>query len=133
MVDRIYGFDQPVVPLKPAGADRAGGISHPAKEVEGKAFKDVLTEAIGKPRQVEFSAHAGRRLASRGIEVDPGQMERLGRALDRIEAKGGRNSLVILDGLSLIVNVPSRTVVTAIELDGMADRVITNIDSAAIG
>ena len=39
---------------------------------------------------------------------------------------------MLMDDLGLIVNVPSRTVVTAMNAGGMEHGVITNIDSTVI-
>ena len=46
--------------------------------------------------------------------------------------KGIRESLVIVDSLAFIVNVPSRTVVTAMDRTESDDNIYTNIDGAVI-
>jgi flagellar operon protein len=53
--------------------------------------------------------------------------------VDKLAAKGGREAIVMLDTLAVVVSVTNRTVITAVDQDGMKDQVFTNIDSAAIG
>lgn len=107
----------PAGPAKPAGAP---GL-----------FAEELTRA-GQARQLKFSAHAQRRLASREINLDAGRLDRLARAVDQAAARGARDSLMLLDDVGLIVNVPSRTVVTAMDGQRLGHGVITNIDSTII-
>ena len=45
---------------------------------------------------------------------------------------GIRESLVILDSLAFIVNVPSKTVVTAMDQSESESNIFTNIDGAVI-
>jgi len=94
-------------------------------------FAGALTQAADR-RHLRFSAHATRRLASRDIRLDGRRLDQLAQATDRAAAKSARNSLVLLDELGLIVNVPSRTVVTALDPSRMRDGVFTDIDSTVI-
>jgi flagellar operon protein len=64
--------------------------------------------------------------------MDDGKLGRLSQAIDQAAARGARDSLMLMDDLGLIVNVPSRTVVTAMNAGGMEHGVITNIDSTVI-
>lgn len=41
-------------------------------------------------------------------------------------------SLLIMDGLSLVASVPNRTIITAVPRGETADTVFTNIDSAVV-
>ncbi|MFR4382765.1 MAG: flagellar protein, partial [Roseburia sp.] len=43
-----------------------------------------------------------------------------------------KESLVVVDSLAFIVNVPSRTVVTAMDQNESENNVFTNIDGAVI-
>lgn len=97
----------------------------------GTGFAEELDRAARK-EDVAFSAHASERLARRGISLSEADRTRLSDAVDSVGAKGGRNSLVMLGNTALIVNVPNRTVVTAMGAGSGLDRVITNIDSAVI-
>ncbi len=97
----------------PAAAPRPDGV-------DGDAFR------------LQFSKHAAKRLEQRGLDLDAVRLERLNRAVDQAEAKGSRDSVILLDELALVVSVQNRTVVTAMgESDGGA-QVFTNIDSVVI-
>ncbi|GAB4361636.1 MAG: TIGR02530 family flagellar biosynthesis protein [Deltaproteobacteria bacterium] len=108
---------------------RAGGI--PAPDPRGAGFARELDRALGE-REVTFSAHASERLARRGLRITEGDRQRIGEAVRSVGSRGGRNSLVLLGDVALIVNVPSRTVVTALGTGAPGDKVFTNIDSAVI-
>ena len=72
------------------------------------------------------------RLSQRQIAVTPEMQQRLEGAVDKLAAKGGRETIVLMDRMAFVVSVTNRTVITAVDQDGMRDQVFTNIDSAAI-
>jgi len=100
---------------------------------QGYCFKDVLTQQI-QPQQKElkFSAHAIQRLDSRGIELAPNQLQLLNQAVEKAANKGSKDSMIVMNDLAFIVNVPNRVVVTAVDKDSMKEYVFTQIDSAII-
>jgi flagellar operon protein len=53
-------------------------------------------------------------------------------AVDKAAAKGAKESLILMQDMALIVSVPNRTVVTAMDKQSMQDNVFTQIDSAVI-
>ncbi|WP_231571379.1 TIGR02530 family flagellar biosynthesis protein [Gordoniibacillus kamchatkensis] len=81
---------------------------------------------------VRFSHHAETRLQQRGIKLGPDQLAKIGSAIDKAASKGAKDSLMLLGGTALIVNVPNRTVVTALDGASMQEHVFTQIDSAVI-
>ena len=81
---------------------------------------------------VRFSKHAVNRLAERNIELTDNQMERLQEGAMKAGAKGINESLVLVDQLAFIVNVPNHTVVTAMNQTEADENVFTNIDGAVI-
>jgi flagellar operon protein len=88
-------------------------------------FAAILQE---KMTPVRFSAHASARLSQRNIELNDDDLRKLAGAVDQAASKGGRDTLVSMNDISFVVNVPNRTVVTA--LDRSDSRVFTQIDSA---
>lgn len=97
------------------------------------SFRDVLEQK--KPeteKELRFSKHAAVRLKDRGIELSADQMERLSGGIRKAQMKGIRDSLVIVDELAFIVNVPNQTVVTAISSNEAGENVFTNINGAVI-
>lgn len=81
---------------------------------------------------LKFSAHASQRLQDRKITIDPATMQKVNDAIDKAAAKGVEDTLVLTSGAALIVNVPNRTVITALDRNQMAGNVFTNIDGAVI-
>ena len=81
---------------------------------------------------LKFSAHASQRLQDRKIALDPGTMLKVNEALDRAAAKGVEDTLILTSNAALIVNVPNRTVITAMDRNQMSGNVFTNIDGAVI-
>lgn len=82
--------------------------------------------------RLKVSGHAQTRLNSRNIELGQGEWERVMKGVDQAEAKGARESLVMVDDVALVVSVKNRTVITAVDKAGLKDNVFTNIDSAVI-
>ena len=69
---------------------------------------------------------------TRNISLSDQQSERLEAGVEMAEKKGIKESLVVVDSLAFIVNVPSRTVVTAMDQNESENNVFTNIDGAVI-
>lgn len=104
-------------------------------DAEGISFQDVLNrtaQSANKAGEVRFSKHAANRLAERNIELTDNQMERLQEGAVKAGAKGINESLVLVDQLAFIVNVPNHTVITAMNQTEADENVFTNIDGAVI-
>ncbi len=100
------------------------------------SFQDVLKqkslEKTSPEQELRFSKHASGRLNERGIELSDGQFKRLEDGVRRAGQKGIKDSLVIVDDLAFIVNVPNNTVVTAMDSTQITENVFTNINGAVI-
>lgn len=101
------------------------------KTADGFTFQEILNRQQPES-EVKFSKHAAGRLADRNIELTKGQIERLNAGAAKAEQKGIKESLVIVDQLAFIVNVPNNTVVTAMNQQDAKENVFTNIDGAVI-
>ena len=111
----------------------------PATQVDGRIkagesgqFKTELDRQVNASEKVKFSAHARARLYSRGVELDDKRLEDISRAIDKADAKGARESLILADEAAYVVSVKNRTVITAFDRDNLRDGVFTAIDSAVI-
>ena len=102
------------------------------KQTGSLSFQEILEQASGIKKEVRFSKHAMGRLNTRNIELTDGQMERLNEGAKKAQEKGIKDSLVLVDSLAFIVNVPSSTVVTAMEQSEAQENIFTNIDGAVI-
>ncbi len=98
----------------------------------GPTFRQVLEEKKFETEKLRFSRHASERLENRGIRLSENQMERLSDGVRRAQMKGIKDSLVIVDELAFIVNVPNQTVVTAMSSTDAEENVFTNINGAVI-
>ena len=119
------------IPAQPASPN--SGVHRGAKTGR-TAFADVLRSKLpGQAPAVKFSAHASDRLASRNIVLTQHHISKLNQAVQAMEQKGGREGLVVMDNLAMIVNIKNKIVVTAVEKSPQEmGRVFTNIDSAFI-
>jgi flagellar operon protein len=147
--ERINHNPALIPPLGPAGKPQPAG---PSRTPDGKTFDEILRTKVSTnlgtggqesvaPDQgttgsfqpsVKWSAHAVARLKQRGITLDTGQLQRLENAVNKVAAKGGKESLVTLDGIHMVVSVTNRTVITAVAQEQAKENVFTNIDSAAV-
>lgn len=98
----------------------------------GLSFREVLKTKTDDDESLKFSKHASNRLEQRGINLTQSQMERLSDGTKKAGLKGIRDSLVIVDELAFIVNIPKHTVVTALDSTETDANVFTNIDGAVI-
>ena len=102
------------------------------------SFANILKKAeesvdnINSEEPVKFSKHAVNRLSMRNIELTRDQMERLNQGKIEAGEKGIKDSLILIDQLAFIVNVPNNTVVTAMDQTENKSNVFTNIDGAVI-
>jgi len=100
------------------------------------SFSDILAAKSGQTDNTEhvlkFSKHAASRLEDRNITMTDEQMERLNEGTARAQEKGIKDSLVMVDSLAFIVNIPNQTVVTAMDRTDANDNIFTNIDGAVI-
>ncbi len=101
-----------------------------AARTQGATSDDFL--AALERSELEFSKHALKRIEQRGLQMDAPRLDRLEQAVDRAEAKGSRDSLILLDELALVVSVQNRTVLTAMDESSRKEHVFTNIDSVVI-
>lgn len=100
------------------------------------SFEDVLrqkqNEALMEASELKFSKHAANRLNDRNIALTDSQNARLENGVKQAGEKGITESLVLIDSLAFIVNVPNKTVVTAMDQTETNSNIFTNIDGAVI-
>ncbi|MFD1952671.1 TIGR02530 family flagellar biosynthesis protein [Paenibacillus thailandensis] len=94
---------------------------------QGPTFKEWLDSS-----SLKFSHHAETRMRQRGIELPADSIMKISHAVEEAKQKGAVNSLIVYRDIAMIVNVPSRTVVTAMDGSQLANNVFTQIDSAVI-
>ncbi|MBQ9990645.1 MAG: flagellar protein [Lachnospiraceae bacterium] len=100
---------------------------------KGLTFEAIWKEKTGQLDEgLRFSKHATNRLADRSITLSDSQLDRLTEGTRKAGEKGIRESLVMVDQLAFIVNVPNQTVITAMDQSQTDENIFTNIDGAVI-
>ena len=89
-------------------------------------FDAIFKEELEK---VKFSSHALKRLESRNIQLSETELGKIQDAVYKAESKGSKDSLIMMDKTAFIINIPNKTVVTAIDVANSNENVFTNIDS----
>ena len=115
--------------VRPSGTP-APPATKPNAPIEDKSFQTLLDEQSTQP--LRLSGHAQQRLEQSNIQLDDAQLQALGQAADKAEAKGSKDALFLMQQLGLIVNIPNRTVLTILSPDRMKDGVVTQIDSTVL-
>lgn len=93
-------------------------------------FADILQDKLKKERGITISKHAQLRMEMRNVNLTEAQRQKLADAVDKADAKGVRDTLVVMDKMAFVVNVKNRTVITAVNSGEMKENVFTNIDGA---
>lgn len=113
-------------------------LSKPSKQnsnitPQGLSFEEIWKEKTGQiDAGLRFSKHAANRLADRSITLSDNQLNRLTEGAKKAGEKGIKESLVMVDQLAFIVNVPNHTVITAMDQTETNENIFTNIDGAVI-
>lgn len=121
---------QKTPPRAPAAAPR------PSPAPGGPSFADQLRQAQepapGAAPDVTLSAHAEKRVRQRGISMTAPEQRALAGAMDQLGAQGAQDAVLLRHDAAFVVNVPNRTVVTALGTGEMQQRAFTQIDSAML-
>jgi flagellar operon protein len=120
-IEPHQGIPPPETPAKPGTRSRFAHELQRAREHIAPA-----------PDQLRLSAHAQDRMEQRRIPLNDSQRKDLNDALQLLEQKGARDALLLRTDAAFLVNVASRTVVTAISQEELRQRVFTQIDSAVL-
>lgn len=118
---RLYPVEGP---KRPRQTDRPSG--------SGESFKHLLDKTLQETSELKLSAHALRRLDQRNLKLSQKDMEQLKQAVDKAEAKGARESLLLYKDMAFVASIRNRTIITAVGQKDAKENVFTNIDSAVI-
>ena len=100
---------------------------------QGLSFQEIWKQKTGEVNgELRFSKHAANRLADRNLTLSEEQLNRLTEGAKKAGEKGIKESLVMVDQLAFIVNVPNNTVITAMDNTQASENIFTNIDGAVI-
>jgi flagellar operon protein len=94
------------------------------------SFDEILKSKINESNEIKFSKHAQMRLQMRNMNLSEAQKERISKAVQKAGEKGVKESLVLVDDMAFVVDVRSKTVITAVNSNELKENVFTNIDGA---
>lgn len=103
-----------------------------ATTAEGLTFGQVFSQKSIEENGLKFSKHASFRMSDRGIEMTQDQISRLNDGARKAAEKGIKDSLVLVDDMAFIVNIPNQTVITAMDSTETEENVFTHINGAVI-
>ena len=95
-----------------------------------REFQTIMQEALSQStddKELKISNHAQKRLEQRGFSLAGEDMSNLSQAMDELDDKGSKNSLLFYKDMAWIASIDNRTIITALnqnELD-----TVMNIDS----
>ncbi|HOB86161.1 MAG TPA: TIGR02530 family flagellar biosynthesis protein [Bacillota bacterium] len=98
---------------------------------QGLSFDQIL-ESARKKQGLVISAHAQERMERRKINLKAEDLLKISEAVSQAGSKGARSSLLLYGDVALLANIPSRTIITAMDKSGAKEHVFTGIDSAVI-
>lgn len=133
MADRFHvmlprGGPRSIIDPSRTQAERAPGAGQTGRP-GSVSFGDIMTGELGGS-SVKLAPEAQERARLRGIPLGQVELDQISRAMDSIARKGGREALLIGRQGTFVVDVPSRTVVTAWGPGETQGHVFTGIDSA---
>jgi flagellar operon protein len=133
-INRLVTIGNPATKPKRPGISTLQTVPNNIKSDGKQDFKDVFKAALDSSTalDIKFSKHAIRRMEDRNIELSARQLQDLKDALTKVKNKGVKDSLILMEDAALIVNVPTRTVVTAVDNNSIRENIFTNIDGAII-
>lgn len=116
----INGISVPFVPIGNFNSN------NPITKESQDSFNSIFQQELEK---VKFSSHALKRLEERNIELSDDEMLKIKKAVEKADLKGAKDSLVMMNSTAFIVNIPNKTVITALPIEESKENVFTNIDS----
>ena len=71
-------------------------------------------------------------MESRNLNLTDQDLQKLDDTVAKMAQKGAKESLIYMNDMALVVSVPNRKVITAMDGNSARENIFTNIDSAAI-
>lgn len=109
-----------------------GRIQHPTSiyqpSTPNRPKPDTFSQQLKAKTDVHVSNHAKKRLVSRELDLQTEDYQQISQAMNELEQKGSKESLLIYKEMGLIANIQNRTIVTAMDMEEL--HTVTNIDSA---
>ena len=93
-----------------------------------RSFQSFFNESLQtSSTEMKISNHAQKRMEERGIELNQSDLTSIEGAIEELNQKGSKNSVIVYKDMAFITSINNRTIITAMNTDEM--ETITNIDS----
>ncbi|MCM3717154.1 TIGR02530 family flagellar biosynthesis protein [Fictibacillus phosphorivorans] len=122
MSERITAHQMFQPTLYPARNQRPKVNQHSFESLFDKELNSSLT----------VSKHAKKRFEDRNIKITDASWNKISEKVKEAERKGVKDSLVILRDVTLVINAPNKTVITALGRNESASQIFTNINGAIV-
>ncbi len=117
----VNGISVPFIPIT-----QQQGFGPAQVKGSTDSFSSIFQQELDK---VKFSSHALKRLENRNIKLNDCELNKIQNAVQKAQSKGSKDSLVMMNNTAFIVNIPNKTVVTALPVGESNENIFTNIDS----
>ncbi|GGB56538.1 TIGR02530 family flagellar biosynthesis protein [Fictibacillus barbaricus] len=95
-----------------------------------QSFKSLFDRELAT--QLTVSKHAQKRLQDRNITITEASWNKISEKVKEASTKGIKDSLVIMKNVTLVVNAPNQTVITALDRNESTSQIFTNINGAIV-
>lgn len=95
-----------------------------------QSFQSVFHKEL--ENQLTISKHAKKRLQDRDITISETSWNKISEKVIEAGQKGIKDSLVIMKNVTLVVNAPNQTVITALDRNESTSQIFTNINGAIV-
>lgn len=129
---KIGKFSSVTLNDRKAGNETIISLKQRYQKQQSLDFESCLKETLNKNSKVIFSKHARKRMQERKIELNDTLVKKIDDALNKGSEKNRKDMILIDREHIFVVNVPNRTVVTAMYDRDLRENIITNIDGAMI-
>lgn len=104
--------------------------TNPINQKIDRTFQSFFKESLQTQTtstEMKISNHAQKRMEERGIQLNQSDLTTIEGAVEELNQKGSKNSLIVYKDMALITSINNRTIITAMNTSEM--ETITNIDS----
>ncbi|WP_137789662.1 TIGR02530 family flagellar biosynthesis protein [Bacillus sp. E(2018)] len=103
---------------------------HRQQNKTDQSFQSVFHKEL--KNQLTISKHAQKRLQDRDISISETSWNKISEKMIEAGRKGIKDSLVIMKNVTLVVNAPNQTVITALDRNESTSQIFTNINGAIV-
>ncbi|MET3728733.1 flagellar operon protein [Fictibacillus halophilus] len=103
---------------------------HRQQKNTDQSFQSVFHKEL--ENQLTVSKHAQKRLQDRNIKISETSWNKISEKVIEAGQKGIKDSLVIMKNVTLVVNAPNQTVITALDRNESTSQIFTNINGAIV-